>query len=351
MYQKGNDFFAEEIADVIKGRQLLTFPEYQRVERYGRDKGLRRDSQRPFVWEVYQTYHQEMRRENLYDYEDLPLLALEALGNEGDGALYEAVIVDEAQDLRPVEVDLVARIAGGRRSPRLTLLADPQQSIYYKGISWREAGVEVMRGMPPLAKNFRNTRQILEAAWSLASHGVEEPGDLVPPETTSRHGPKPCIVVRENWRDQLQAVEEIVLRLCQPGRYNPGDFAVLAYERDQVRELKNRLRNASIPVVHYRDEAFDIREYNVKTVTMHSAKGLEWPIVIVAGLQQGKLPWNTPSGDRDEEVESGTARQRKVLYVAMTRAMQELYMVTSPPTSAFLDEIDRESVAWDTSAL
>jgi len=349
MHRKGNDFFAEEIADVIKGRNLLTLDDYRRVERHGRDRGLRRKNQRPFVWKVYQTYQQEMRRANLYDYEDLPLLALKELGSQSDGALYEAVIVDEAQDLRPAEIELVALIAGGRKSPRLTLLADPQQSIYYKGISWREAGVEVIRGIQPLSKNFRNTRQILEAAWSLAEHGVEDPGDLVLPETTCRQGPKPRVIVRENWADQVQAVEEIVLRLCQSGRHNPGDFAVLAYKRDQVHDLYRRLQRASIPVAHYRDEAFDIREYNAKTITMHSAKGLEWPVVIVAGLQQGILPWNRPSGNREEEIESGTARQRKVLYVAMTRAIQELYLISSPPTSAFLDEIDRQLVTWDAS--
>jgi superfamily I DNA/RNA helicase len=38
------------------------------------------------------------------------------------------------------------------------------------------------------------------------------------------------------------------------------------------------------------------------------------------------------------------AQDRKLLYVAMTRAMERLYLLTSPPTSSFLEEIDQELV-------
>lgn len=213
MHRRGNDFFAAEISDVIKGRGVATLQEYKKLDRFGRDTGLRRESQRPFVWRVYEIYQDELDQQGLYDYEDPALLALEELASYGEGALYDAVIVDEAQDLRPVEVELVARLAGGRNSPRLTLLADPQQSIYYRGISWKEAGVEIVGRTKTLTKNFRNTREILAAAWSLAKHGTGADKDVVAPEAASRRGPRPRVIFAKDFGHQMGVAQRIILSL------------------------------------------------------------------------------------------------------------------------------------------
>jgi superfamily I DNA/RNA helicase len=61
---------------------------------------------------------------------------------------------------------------------------------------------------------------------------------------------------------------------------------------------------------------FDWRRPSVKLVTMHSAKGLEFPLVFVAGLQA--LPM------RDEAIDDAA----RLLYVAMTRATHELVLST-----------------------
>lgn len=346
MHKRGDRFFATEIADVIKGRGVSSIKEYQTLKRFGRKKGLRRSNERPFIWQVYETYQEELKRLGLYDYDDLAGVALEEMSNWGEGALYDAVIVDEAQDLRPIEIRLAGLLAGGRDSPRLTLLGDPQQSIYYKGVSWKDAGVDIVGRVKTLEKNFRNTRQILEAAWSLAQHGTDGARDVVAPEMTRKQGPRPTIISGSNF-NEWHAVRDTILALCQTGPYNPGDIAVLAYQKEDVHQIRRVLEGSEIPVVHFRDEAFDIREYQVKAITIHSAKGLEWPVVIVAGLQQGKLPRRLPDNLDDEELASEMKQERKKLYVAMTRAMERLYLVAPEPMSDFIGEIDGELVAWE----
>jgi len=346
MHRRGPDFFGAEIADVIKGRGICTLKQYKKVKRYGRDRGLRRGSERPFVWRVYEVYQEELDRQGLYDYDDPVLFALEELSSYGEGALYDAVIVDEAQDLRPIEIELVARLAGGRDSPRLTLLADPQQSIYYKGVSWREAGVDIVGRTKTLTKNFRNTREILAAAWSLAEHGTGADDDAIVPEAASRRGPKPRVIFAKDFARQMRVAQRIVLSLCQKWQYNPGDFAVLAHKRDDVNKIRGNLSSANLPVMHYRDDDFDIREYCVKAITMHSAKGLQWPVVIVLGLEADKFPRGHPDTMEQEELFSEIVQDRKLLYVAMTRAMERLYLIGSAPCSSFLNEINRECVIW-----
>lgn len=63
-------------------------------------------------------------------------------------------------------------------------------------------------------------------------------------------------------------------------------------------------------------------ENAVTFMTVHSAKGLEFPTVFIAGMEEGVFPHNRSLLDRDELEE-----ERRLMYVAMTRAMERLYLI------------------------
>ena len=65
-------------------------------------------------------------------------------------------------------------------------------------------------------------------------------------------------------------------------------------------------------------------------MTMHSAKGLEFPVVFVVGVEEGIFPGNRAIGD-DEEMEE----ERRLCYVAMTRAKEELYLTCASQRMLF----------------
>ena len=187
------DFFSDEISQVIKGRGVRGWDEYKNLRRYGRVKSLI-ESQRRFVWDVYLEYQQQLQSEKLMDYRDLSIEGLKFLQQSQTFDSYREVIVDEAQDLYPIDLQLIAAIAGGKNASGLVLLADPKQSIYYKGIPWKDGGMEIEgRRVFKLEKNFRNTRQILVAAWSLVEADVANfPEDeLIHPSTSDKPGSIP----------------------------------------------------------------------------------------------------------------------------------------------------------------
>ena len=103
------------------------------------------------------------------------------------------------------------------------------------------------------------------------------------------------------------------------------------------------------------DEEAGTRNAKVWMMTMHAAKGLEFPLVVIAGLEEGLFPHSRSSED-EEELEE----ERRLCYVGMTRAQSQLiltsaarrrvfgeYQATNP--SRFLDEIPAELVERTTT--
>jgi DNA helicase-2/ATP-dependent DNA helicase PcrA len=108
------------------------------------------------------------------------------------------------------------------------------------------------------------------------------------------------------------------------------------------------------------DEEAGTRDARVWMMTLHSAKGLEFPVVILAGLEEGLFP-HSRSRDDEEELEE----ERRLCYVGMTRARAQLVLTgaarrrifgeyQSSEPSRFIDEVpaelvDRVAPAYSTS--
>ena len=90
----------------------------------------------------------------------------------------------------------------------------------------------------------------------------------------------------------------------------------------------------------------------VTLMTLHTAKGLEFPVVFLTGMEDGVFPHMRSLGDNKELEE-----ERRLAYVGITRARERLYLSRSMmrsawgapsynPASRFLDEIPEESLNW-----
>ncbi|HSV65136.1 MAG TPA: DNA helicase PcrA [Mycobacteriales bacterium] len=91
----------------------------------------------------------------------------------------------------------------------------------------------------------------------------------------------------------------------------------------------------------------------VTLMTIHTAKGLEFPVVFLSGLEDGVFPHQRTLGDPKEQEE-----ERRLAYVGITRAKRRLYLsraVTRSawgqpsynPASRFLDEVPPELITWE----
>lgn len=132
---------------------------------------------------------------------------------------------------------------------------------------------------------------------------------------------------------------------------NLGEFMSVIMEFEKNEETGSTLGEFLESITLVSDvDGYDENEDSVVLMTIHSAKGLEFPIVFLSGLEEGIFP-----GMRSMNSEEDIEEERRLCYVAITRAKQRLYITktvsrtlygkTTPTIpSRFFNEIPKEYV-------
>lgn len=321
-----SEYWREEVVDVIKGRGITTWEAYAELDRHGRRRALG-VNQRRAVWDLYSAYDAELRQRGVHDWADIILRAEQELRRQPLDEPYIAVIVDEAQDLSCMMIRLLHALVGDEPDG-FTLIGDGQQSIYPGGYTLAEAGVNIAGRGVVLDVNYRNTAQILDFASRMVAddefadiEGAIARGDAA--RAVARTGPEPKEERFQHPADrdhQLVARVKTVLREVGTG---PGDIGVLAMTHAGVNRAADALRHAGFEVVML--EHYDGREVDaVKVGTVKRAKGLEFKQVMLPDVQSRQFGDADPPEDEVER--ERWDRDRRELYVAMTRARDGLWV-------------------------
>ncbi len=134
-----------------------------------------------------------------------------------------------------------------------------------------------------------------------------------------RRGPTPQIVrLRSLKAEAAHVAEQFKHKHVSGTPWN--QMAILYSARFIAEELTAELASQRVPFEWMNDRTskrFDPRSDSVKVITLHSSKGLEFPIVAIIGL--GFMPYN----------ETEATDEARLLYVGMTRATEELLMTAS----------------------
>ena len=123
-----------------------------------------------------------------------------------------------------------------------------------------------------------------------------------------------------------------------------------SHEQDEEDELSPLVAFLDHAVLEAGEAQAEEHEDSVQLMTLHSAKGLEFPLVFMAGMEEGLFPHKMSMDGAD-----GLEEERRLAYVGITRAMQQLYLTcaevrwlhgseNSSPQSRFIREIPRELI-------
>ena len=285
--------------------------------------------------DVMARYEAAKRRLGMVDFADLLRLAAERL--ENDAAVAEAwrwgrrhFFVDELQDLTPAQLRLLRAWLGDRSD--LCAVGDPDQAIF----GWGGADRRILEGfgglfagatVVDLGGNYRCSPGIVALSAALRDGGT--PAGAPAAAATAAHDadpgpfaePAPLVVAYADGGAEAAGVAAAVRRARAPGDGWSAQ-AVLVRTRRQVGEIVAAMDAAGIPArVADPDAAAEADEPDAVCVsTMHAAKGLEWPVVHVAGLEEGLVP--VAGADRGRALEE----EQRLLYVALTRARRALHL-------------------------
>ena len=332
-------FLLTEWEHVVDAWQLETWEDYRDVVRLGRKTRLQ-ESQRVVLWSIFERVRSDLRSRGLVTYSDL-FSQLASMLTERARPPFDFAVVDEAQDISVAQLRFLAALGAGRPNG-LCFAGDLGQRIFQQPFSWKSLGVDVRGRSRNLRINYRTSHQIRKQADLLLGPELSD----VDGNTEMRggtisvfNGPPPTIMVLDNPRDEIEKVSRWLAARASEGLV-PHETGVFVRSEAEFDRARAAVEQAGLPFKVLDENVAPVSGY-VSISTMHLAKGLEFRSVAVMACDDEVVPLQerieTVADDADLEEVYNT--ERHLLYVACTRARDQLLVTSVEPASEFLDDL------------
>lgn len=339
------NFITDEIT-WIKAMGFIKKEKYLETDRVGRSKSIRLTrAQRNTIFKIYEEYKEELNSKyhNYLDLEDYALFIIENSYLLED-VKFDYIFVDEVQDLDPMQIKALCMLTG----KSIVLSGDAKQRIYKKSpIKYEDIGLRVReKGKRKLLnKNYRSTAEIVRLANSLQFMDNQ---DKLVEKQFERTGNKPVIYMS---RDSKRAIKYISNEIKQI--YNEDEYKTIAIiHREEIKPKSNyksefrRLLELELMLkftdINTYGKKFEYKKSKQLFYTnAYDIKGLEFDIVFIIDFNSNYYPDNkeilklkleNDGKDKtliNEDILEFINREKKLLYVAMTRAKERLYLISN----------------------
>jgi len=311
------DFIFDEIRRCIISEDLKNIDNYLGYDRSGRGRRLG-VNQKKAIWAIYLEFETILKNNNMSTLEHRHKDAV--INAE---PIFDYVFIDEAQDFTPVQIKLCNKLV---KNGNIFLTADANQSIYGSQFSWKRAadGLDFRGKTTNLKTNYRTTLEIWNAVLPVLDNIPDQDSetlDFVP----FRHGEIPSMLSANN-NESPKKISTWILETALDEKL-PYSCAAILCPTNIIGEKITLGLDSKLNAKFMDSKNVDIQWPGVKVMTMHSAKGLQFPIVVVASVNHGIVPFEVHGGESQSEKDNST---RKLLFVACTRAMNRLLLVKDP---------------------
>ncbi len=231
---------------------------------------------------------------------------------------YKHIVIDEAQDYSMFQIVVLNEMTSNNS---LTIVGDIGQGIYYyKGIdSWENLIEKVFKNQHTyvqLTQSYRSTVEIIEFANKVLN---KQKNKLKPAMPVLRHGKEPEVIEFKNNRDFGEKLDLIVK---QVESLNKKSIAVIGRTYDECRKIKEYLKKYS----NYKWDIIKETDKNLKLekiiIPSYMTKGLEFDCSVIYNCNKENY--------KDNEID------KKILYVALTRALHLEYIFYSEEKSSII---------------
>ena len=333
------NFLWDEWSNVVDAWQLKTWEDYRDVKRLGRKTRLA-ETQRKLLWGLFEVVREKLDEQSLLTQADVFAKITEAI--QSDGKLpFDFSVVDEAQDIGVPELRFLAAL-GKDRPNSLFFAGDLGQRIFRQPFSWKALGVDIRGRSTTLRVNYRTSHQIRRQADRLLPPEISDVDGNADSRTGTVsifNGPEPTIQIADSKKAEIQIIAGWIKSLINDG-FHPAEIGVFVRSEAQLARAESAAQSAGQQSVLLSGNVVSNMEH-VSISTMHLAKGLEFRAVAVMACDDEILPLQerieTVSDTSDLEEVYNT--ERHLLYVACTRARDQLLITGVAPASEFLDDL------------
>ena len=332
-------FLESEYLQVVLPARVTSREEYFSIRRPGRGVALDR-KKRDAVWSIIERYREHALSTSSMSYAEVAEISaawLDLCGAEA-GVLADHVLVDEGQDLSPSQWKLLRALARPARND-LFIAEDAHQRIYGHPVVLAHCGVAVVGRSRRLTLNYRTTAENLAFAVRSLEDGnfVDAEGGVTDGAGyhSARRGPAPVVLGARDNEEQLAHVCDLVEGWTGDETVDAGTVAVLARTNERALAARDALIARGVPANYVKNA--QLTGDRVLTLTMHTAKGMEFSRVVLYDVSTGAVPnkWmleNAAPEERDEVM----LHERSLLYVAASRARDALAVTWSGAPSPLL---------------
>lgn len=287
------------------------------------------------IAELAEVYEQAKAEAEALDFEDILLVCAGMLDEREDvartvRAKYQYFVVDEYQDVSPLQNYLLLRWLGHRRD--IAVVGDAAQTIYSFAGATPTFLTDFTRGYPEakvveLTRDYRSTPQVVQLANQVlaSAKGADGQalGGTVKLVSQRKKGPEVQWFIAEDDETEAREVAKRAQLLVSKG-LKLSQIAVLFRTNSQAKLFGVELTRLGLSYA-VKDQLKDGFEADKKTAetpkteavtlaSLHSAKGLEWEAVFLVGASEGLLPISLSTTPAQIEEE------RRLTYVGITRA-------------------------------
>jgi hypothetical protein len=320
-------FYRQEWERVVQAHDCLTRDGYLAASRVGRGTRLSRP-QRLQLWTLFESYRNALRERGLAEYADMVREA-RMLIEKSPGILpYRAVLADEVQDFRPADLKLLRALVP-RGENDIFVVGDGHQRIYGHKASLGKAGIDIRGRSRNLRINYRTTQKIRNFAVRLLEgqtiDDLDGGVDDLRGYRSLREGVPPQVHLFKTPAQETACILERLAGWLADG-VKPEEICLAARVNSQVEEYARQLQAAGHVVQKIEASGDKKLKPGFRIATMHRLKGLEFRALVLAGVQEGSVPFPLPHPDEASR-EDHLLGERCLLYVAATRA-RDLLCVT-----------------------
>jgi superfamily I DNA/RNA helicase len=231
---------------------------------------------------------------------------------------FDHIIVDESQDFATTELQILRRLV--RPGPNdLFLCGDIAQHVLAKHCNLAQAGIEVTGRKRRITRNYRNSRQILKAAYKVLHDNLDkdllEASDLeiLDPKYANRSSPEPYVLQAESLVKEVGYSRRLVADHLET---RPDDHCCIAFAGYSLQEIVVFANRVGLPAL---DGTHEPHRNPLVLSDLEQTKGYEFNLMVIVNCRRDVLP--PLDAPREEAFRHGSR-----LYVAMTRARDELYL-------------------------